>query len=255
MVQTSRLFLLGTLLFIATPAHALTPIETDGPDFLESSEVVPVGHFQYEIDVVSVHDQRSDARTTTSSTPTLLKYGFADNFEIRVAPEGYIRQDGQSGWGDTAFGIKWHAQDRDALQGKPAISWILHLDTPSGSSQFGASGMRPSLRSVITWDLPDGVAFGLMPGIKSDTRQDAHRFTSAILGATLSRQLNPQLRAFVELSASQIAHSSDGGVLANWDIGAAYLVNNDLQLGMRAGVAANRNTPSNFVLIELAQRF
>jgi Putative MetA-pathway of phenol degradation len=255
MFQASRLSLLCTLLLIAVPADALEPIDTDGPDFLESSEVVPVGHFQYEIDMESVHDRRSDPHTATFFTPTLLKYGAADNIEVRVAPEGYIRQDGQSGWGDTALGIKWHTQDRDALQGKAAVSWILHLDTPSGSSQFGGNGIRPSLRSVISWDLPDEMVFGLMPGIKYDTRQDTHRFTSVIFGAGLSKRLDDKLRAFVELAASQIAHGSDGGVLASWDIGAAYLVNDNLQLGVRSGVAANRNTPSNYVLFELAQRF
>ena len=255
MVQASRLSLLCALLLAAIPAYALKPIDTDGPDFVESSEVVPVGHFQYEIDVVSVHDHRSAEGTAALSTPALLRYGVTDNLEVRVAPEGFIRQDGQSGWGDTALGFKWHAQDKDALQGKPAVAWIVHLDTPSGSSQFGRSGIRPSLRAVITWDLPDDLVFGLMPGIKSDMREDAHRFTSAILGAALTKQLSPNFRAFVELSAAQIARSSDGGVLVNWDIGAAYLINDSLQLGARAGIAANRNTPSNFVLFELAQRF
>jgi len=255
MVRTSRLSLLCTLLLIAVPADALEPIDTDGPDFVESSEVVPLGHFQYEIDMVSVQDRRSDPYTATFSTPALLRYGIADNIEFRVAPEGYFRQDGQSGWGDTAFGFKWHAQDRNALQGKPAVSWILHVDTPSGSSQFGKSGIRPSLRSVITWDLPDDLVLGLMPGIKYDSREDGQRFTSAILGAALTKRLNDKLRAFVELSASQIARSSDGGVLASWDIGAAYLVNDNFQLGVRSGIAANRNTPNNYVLFELAQRF
>jgi hypothetical protein len=255
MVRTSRLSLLCTLLLIAVPADALEPIDTDGPDFVESSEVVPLGHFQYEIDMVSVQDRRSDPYTAKFSTPALLRYGAADNLEVRVAPEGYIRQDGQSGWGDTAIGIKWHAQDRDAVRGKPAVSWILHVDTPSGSPQFQGSGIRPSLRSVIAWEMPDDLVFGLMPGIKYDSREDAHRFTSAIFGAALSKRLNEKLRAFVELSASQIAHGIDGGVLASWDIGAAYLVNDNFQLGVRSGIAANRNTPNNYVLFELAQRF
>lgn len=255
MVQASRLSLLLALLLIAVTAHALNPIETDGPDFVESPEVVPAGHFQYEIDPVLVRDYRSDPYTATLSTPALLRYGVADNVEVRIAPEGLIRQDGESGWGDTAFGFKWHAQDKDALQGKPAVSWIMHVDTPSGSSQFGRNGIRPSLRSVIAWDVAHDLVFGLMPGIKSDIRQDGHRFTSAIFGAALTKQLNAQLRAFVELSASQIARSSDGGVLASWDIGAAYLVTDNFQLGVRAGVAANRNTPDNYVLFELAQRF
>jgi outer membrane putative beta-barrel porin/alpha-amylase len=247
--------LLCALLLVALPARALEAIDTDGPDFVESSEAVPRGHFQYEIDLTSVRDRRSDPHTTTISTPTLLKYGFADNLEIRIAPEGYVRQNGESGAGDTAFGIKWHSQDRDAALGKPAVSWILHFDTPTGSTQFKGNGVRPSLRTVLTWSLPHELALGLMPGIKYDTREDGQRFTSAIFGAVLNKQFSDRFRGFVEFSGSQIARAADGGVLASWDIGAAYLVNNDIQLGARAGVAANRNTPNSYVLFEWAQRF
>jgi Putative MetA-pathway of phenol degradation len=243
------------LLLFASPAPALEPIETDGPDFVESSEVVPKGRFQYEIDMTSVHDRRATPHNTILSTPTLLKYGAAENIEIRIAPAGYIRGNDKSGWGATALGIKWHARDSDAAQGMPAVSWILHLDTPTGSSQFLQDGIRPSLRSVITWQLPQELAFGLMPGIEYGTRPDGGRFTSAILGAVLNARLNARIRGFMEFSAPEIAHAQDGGVIATWNLGAAYLVNNDLQLGVRVGVAANQNTPNNYLLFELAQRF
>ena len=81
---------LSALLLFALPACALEPIDTDGPDFVESSEVVPTGHFQYEVDATSVHNRRSAPRGTTLSTPTLLKYGAADNIEIRIAPGGFV---------------------------------------------------------------------------------------------------------------------------------------------------------------------
>lgn len=205
--------------------------------------------------MTSVRNRRSVPSGATISTPMLLKYGAADNIEVRIAPEGFVRQDGKSGLGDIAFGIKWHSQDRDTVLGKAAVSWILHVDTPSGSNQFQGNGIRPSLRTVMTWDLPYDLALGVMPGIKSDTRVDTHRFTSASFGTVLNKRINHRFRAFVELSASQIARAGDGGVLASWDFGAAYLVNNDIQLGVRAGIAANRNTPNNYALFELAQRF
>jgi hypothetical protein len=243
------------LLLFALPVRALEPIDTDGPDFVESSEVVAKGHFQYEVDLTSVRNRRSAPHSTTISTPTLLKYGAADKVELRIAPEGYVWRDGSSGLGDTALGVKWHSQDRDVSRGKAAVSWILHFDMPSGARQFKGGGIRPSLRSVITWDLPQDLALGLMPGIKYDSGEDGHRFTSAIFGAVLNKRFSDRIRAFVELSASQIAHARDGGVLASWDLGAAYLVSNDVQLGMRTGIGANRNTPDAYVLFEVAQRF
>ncbi len=243
------------LLLVAPTAHALDPIDTDGPDFVESSETVPKDHFQYEVDVAAEQNRRASPRATNLATPTLLKYGATDNIEIRIAPGGYVRRDGQSGIADTAFGIKWHSQDRDAHTGRPAVSWILHVDAPTGSGALRGQGARPSLRSVITWDLPHDFALGIMPGIKSDTAADRRRFTSAILGVVLNQRINEKFRCFVEMSAAQIARARDGGVLNSWDIGAAYLATSDIQLGMRAGVAANRNTPGGFVLFEVAQRF
>ena len=205
--------------------------------------------------MTSVSNRRSARPSTMTSTPALLRYGAADNIEFRIAPEGYVRQDGKSGLGDAAFGIKWHSQDGDTSRGEAAVSWILQFDTPSGSEQFKGNGIRPSLRSVITWDLPYDLALGVMPGIRYDTREDGERFTPAIFGAVLNKRFNARIRAFIEFSAPQIARAIDGGVLTSWDLGAAYLVNNDIQVGARVGIAANRNSPASYVLFELAQRF
>ncbi|HYL25874.1 MAG TPA: transporter, partial [Burkholderiales bacterium] len=62
-------------------------------------------------------------------------------------------------------------------------------------------------------------------------------------------------RTFVETAAPQIASGRDGGTVASWDIGAAYLLTNDWQLGVRAATSATRATPSSQLLFELAGRF
>ncbi len=234
---------------------ALEPMDTDGPDFVESSEVVRLGGFQYEADFTSTRNRQSPPTTPSFSTPMLLKYGFAENLELRLAPNGYLRQAGASGFGDIAVGVKWHAQDRNAEKGIPAISWILHFDTPSGAQEFRGLGVRPSLRSVLTWELPGDFALGIMPGIKYDAREDGRRFMSAIFGAVLNKRVTERLRAFVEISAPQIAPRINGGAVASGDVGAAYLANDDLQFGVRAGAAANLNTPSKYLLLEIARRF
>jgi hypothetical protein len=243
------------LAFFTQPACALDAIDTDGPDFVESSEVVPRGHFQYELDVNVERNRRVAPKDTVTTTPALLKYGFADNFELRIAPDGYLHQNNRAGRADTAFGIKWHAQDRDAARNRPAVSWIAHLDTPAGNAQLRRPGLRPSLRSVLAWELPYDLALGLMPGLIYDVADDGHRYAAAIFGAVLNKRISEKWRAFVEFSGRQIARAADGGVVASWDVGAAWLASHDTQLGVRAGVAANRNTPNNYLLFEIAQRF
>jgi len=191
--RAERALLCLALLSAGGNVLAAEPIDTDGPDFVESSEVVPEGRFQYEL----------DARARESSL--LLKQGVAENFELRLT---LARHE------SPGLGIKWHALDRDAAAGRPAVAWIVDIQ-------------KPALRSVLTWDLPHELSLGVMPGIP-------HR----IFGAVLNERVSQSLRMFVELSAAR---------LASWDLGAAYLIGRDAQIGARAG--------AGFVLLELAQRF
>jgi hypothetical protein len=253
----------AVLSLLALRCVAAEPIDTDGPDFVDSSEVVGTGRFQYELELSSEQNRRGADRSSKTSTPTLLKYGISNDIELRLETEGYVRLSNEdagvaslrTGVGDTALGLKWHSQDRNSESGAPAVSWIAQIDAPSGTDGLGRRGYRPSLRSVWTWDLPHELALGVMPGIKSDTNDAGGRFTSGIFGAVLNRRVTESFRAFVEFSASRVAHGRDGGALADWDIGAAYLLTRDTQIGARTGVAANLNTPSGFVMVELAQRF
>lgn len=229
------------------PARAAQPIDTDGPDFVESSEVVGQGRLQFEANLAREHAARAAGQHTTTSTPTLLRLGVAQALELRLETEGRVevRNDDstQTGRADVALGVKWHSQDRDPTAGIPALSWILHFDA------------RSSLRAVATWDLPEDFALGLMPGIKLGTTPNGERFVSGIFGAALNRRWTERFRTFVEVAAPQIATKRDGGTSLSWSLGAAYLINNDWQLGVRAASAATRAAPSGQWLFELAGRY
>ena len=246
----------------AAPARAADHIDTDGPDYVESTEVVGRGRFQFETGPQRTHDMRAGAHLTTDTTPLLLKAGISDQVEARLETEGYTHLQGEEAAGtpahlramaNTALGLKWHVQDGGA--GTPALAWILHAEMPSGSPALRGLGLRPSLRAVIGFDLPGEFTLGVMPGIKLDTREDGHRYGAGILGLVLGRWWTPRLRAFVEGSAEKIARGENGGSILYKDVGAAYLLSDNWQLGGRAGWAANRNTPSRYVMLSLAGRF
>jgi Putative MetA-pathway of phenol degradation len=236
-------------------ANANDPIDTDGPDFVESSEAVARGRWQYEAGLSTLRDRRLGGQGSSLSNPVLVKFGFAETLEARFASEGFERRDGQTVRGGSAIGIKWRSNARDPATGKPAIAWIAHFELPvAGTTQTGRS-LRPSLRSVITWELPHDLALGLMPGLRYQLGQAGHAYTSGILGVVLNRRVDDRSRLFVEFSAERIARTKDAEALASWDIGGAYLVNANTQIGFRASVAANRTTPSSRLTLELAQRF
>ena len=249
----------------AAPAWAQQGrIDTDGPDFVESTESVARGRVQFEAGTLLEQERRNGARIATRSTPLLLKAGLGAGVEARLETVGAVRMTGEdaagapahlSGSADTALGLKWHVRDRDANAGAPALAWIAHLEAPSGSGALRGQGWRPSLRAVIGWDLPHEASIGLMPGLRWDARGDGRRYLAGIFGAVAGLKLTPRWRVFGELQAAQIAHARDGGVLLYQNLGAAYMLADDWQIGMRAGWAANRNTPTRYALLALAGRF
>lgn len=253
-IQNKLLMIIGAVL-LACNAWALEPIDTDGPDFVESSEVVPKGYFQYELDLGSANGSNNGAQQHLTDTPLLLKYGIAENWELRIASDGFMAQNGQLGLGNTAFGFKYHSQDRNESTGAPAISWIAQFQTPIASPYFRTGGILPSLRSVITWELPNEFALGLMPGVATQANEAGKTYTAGIFGAVLNKKLNEKLRVFVEISLPTISKPNQNGIVASGDIGAAYLLTNDTQLGFRAGLGLNPNSPRNYGLFEIAQRF
>jgi len=246
----------------ADPAGA---IDTDGPDFVESSEAVGKGRFQFEAGPALQRDRRGGADQTSYANPLLLKFGLSDAIEARLETDSASRVSGppegggsgaaRTGFADGALGLKWHAQDRNIQTGSPAVAWLLHLELPSGTPELRGHGARPSLRAVMTWEFPRDFSLGVMPGIKYDTLPDGHRYASGILGVVLSHWWTPRFRTFIEGSAPQIAGAADGGVVLYDDIGAAWLITPRWQVGARAGWAANRNTPSRYVLLSVAARF
>lgn len=247
--------LLITSFALIGKAFGLEPIDTDGPDFVESSEVVPQGYFQYELGLGSSLSSRNSQQARLTDTPLLLRYGIAKDWELRLASDGYINQDGQRGVGNTDIGFKYHSQDRNIETGAPAIAWIVHFQTPIASPYFRTGGVLPSLRSVITWSLANHFALGIMSGLAVQSNDSGQNYTAGIFGAVLNKQVTDKARVFIELSMPTISTPNQNGIITSGDFGAAYLLTNDTQLGFRAGAGLNTNSPRQYILFELAQRF
>ncbi len=94
-----------------------------------------------------------------------------------------------------------------------------------------------------------------MPGVATQANDIGQSYTAGIFGAVLNKKLSEKLRVFVELSMPTISKVDQNGIVASGDIGAAYLLTFNTQLGFRAGLGLNPNSPKNFGLVELAQRF
>lgn len=234
-------------------------IATDRPDFVESADTTGQGRVQLETSLAYERSKESKSW----STPTLLRVGISEDWELRLETDGRIRQRSldetsgtwstSSGYGDISLGVKWHFQD-DA-PGKPALALLAHVDLATGSSQFKGNGARPSLRLVAEWELANEMSLGVMPGFILDKRADGKRFTAGIFGIVVGKSWTDNFRTFVELAAPQLASKENGGNVLNLDIGCAYLLSKNVQLDTAFSKGLNKNTPDWAWTVGLSVKF
>jgi hypothetical protein len=248
---------------VAGAASGEDQIVTDRPDFVESSLTVGKGRFQIETSVAGEHNRDGTLHETTLNTPTLLRLGVADTFELRLETDGYTRFRSEDtsapppqtiyGMADSALGVKWHMQDGEGV--RPSIGWLVHADLPSGSQSLRGHGIRPSLRASLEWELPKESSLGIMTGVIYDSRDDGHRYTAGIVGVTFGHNWTEQFRSFVEVAAPQLARPANGGNVVTYDFGVAYLITPKVQIDAAMFIGANDHTPDVAWTIGLSAKF
>lgn len=253
------------MLLLPALACAEDEIQTDRPDFVESSNTVGTNRFQIETSVAYERDRNSDERIRILSTPTLLRLGVADNWELRFETDGILNQKIEdrnssdttrdSGVSDYSLGVKWHQNDGDDKTMSPSTAWLFHLDMPGGTDSFVTTKVRPSLRYVAEWEFANDFSFGVMPGLIYDVNDSGDRFWGGILGVVLGKSFSDKLRGFVEFGGQEIMRKKDGGSQLTFDIGLAYLVSNLVQLDIVYNGGLNQYTPDHTLGLGLSVKF
>jgi hypothetical protein len=252
------------ILFSIHAAAALAAedgIVTDRPDFVESSLTVGKYRFQFETSVNLERDDSDGVKSRAWTTPTLLRFGVLDDLELRLESDGYTRlrvEDPagtatERGWQDLDAGLKWHMRDQDGAL--PSVGWLLHATLDTGSAPFRGDGVRPSLRASMEWDLGDGWALGMMPGVAWDKDAAGDRYTAGIFGIVLGYGLTERSRVFAEVAATQIAADEHGGNVVTFDVGGAYLLTDMVQLDTAVFIGATDDTPDLGWTLGLSMKF
>ncbi len=233
-------WLLGASLACALAAQAEEPLSTDRPDFVESSDVMDAGRWQVETGLQTERTREAGVELRTTTTPLLLRLGVGHALELRLETDGAIRArstdtatgatQSEHGYADLSLGVKWRMRDGDEAQATPAIAWLAHVDVDSGSRAFRGQGLRPSLRVVAEWELPQDVSVGVMPGLLYDKDDDGHRSTSGLLAVTVAKALAPGWHGFVELGAEDLGARPRRDPVQFFDMGLTWLLTESLQL-------------------------
>lgn len=224
------------------------PLVTDRPDFTEASSTVGLGVAQLEAGFTYSYDSTDAGRSTGYSYPeTLLRVGvLAEWLEARVAwnyasSADTIFGDGRiadSGAEDLYLGFKWALAGQAGILPETAI--ITQMTVPTGASGFTADEVLPGVSWLYGWDLNDWISTGgstqVNRAIDGGTAQPYAEFAQSW---TIGYSLTERVGAYTEWFAicPDGADTEHNQNYANG--GFTFLVNDNLQLDVRAGVGLN----------------
>lgn len=239
------------------------PLVTDRPGFTTSPSTVGRGVWQFELGYSFTSDDDGVTETLSHSYPQLLvRIGlFADWFEIRLEQDCASETVTAGGVSDSANG----AQDlllgcKIALTEQcgwlPQMTLLPQTTVPTGSEPFTFGEMLPGLGWLYAWDITDNLSLdGNTLGNRyiDDT---GHAFTLFAQSLNATYQFTDPLSGFVEWYAffPSSAVASDISPEHYFDGGFTYLLNDNLQLDVSAGVGLNDAADDYFVGAGLSLR-
>jgi hypothetical protein len=235
------------------------PIVTDRPDFTEASVTVGRGVLQLESGYTYAFDDDGVTRVSTHSYPeALFRYGiFADWFELRLAQNIGGTDDGlleQSGTEDLYLGFKIALTPQEGIL--PEMAIVPQMTVPTGDDAFTADRLLPGANWLYGWDINDFLSTAGSTQFNSSVDDAAGEvYTEWAQSWTVGYSLSDRVGAYTEWFAL-FPHGADAVKAEHYfNGGFTYLLSNDIQWDIRAGVGLNDAADDYFVGMGLSLRF
>lgn len=173
---------------------------TDRPDITESPFSVKYGHWQFELETVSVsldgHGQTEDWGSVN------IKYGLTHHTDIQFVTPAWHAGDGEDGWTDTEIRFKWNLTGRESYDGGKAnspvaVALMPYLKLPTASRAIGNGDVEGGLIIPFAFTktpLACMVQAGVIRNENDDGCTGAFTFS-----ATYGFELSDKVSAFTEL--------------------------------------------------------
>jgi hypothetical protein len=239
------------------------PLVTDRPDFTESSSTVGRGVIQLEMGYTYITDNSSGERFTAHSYPeALLRVGvLAEWLELRAAGNfaNELTHAGghrviESGAEDLYVGIKLALTEQHEVW--PEMALIPQMLVPVGSSPLGNRRVLPGVNWTYSWELSDFLSTGGQSQINWVLDGETHReYVEFSQSWTLNYSLTDRLGAYTEWYALIPRDADTDGPQQYADGGFTFLVNDNVQLDVRAGIGLNEAADDFFTGAGLSIRY
>jgi hypothetical protein len=236
-----------------------SPLVTDRPDFTEATSTVGLGVAQLEIGYTYTFDNDGALATKSPTYPeTLLRYGVgADWLELRFVWTYANEEVGNtmaSGSPDLGLGLKIALTPQEGVL--PEMALIPQMMVPTGSNVFSADEVLPGLNWLYGWEISDCISTaGSTQFNRALDENTLNAYTEWAQSWTVAYTLTDDIGGYTEWFAF-FPHSADTATVEHYfNGGLTYLVHNDLQFDVRAGVGLNDAADDYFVGTGLSIRY
>lgn len=235
------------------------PLVTDRPDFTEASSTVGRRVAQLEFGYTYTFDNNGTDQTIGHSYPeTLLRYGIlAEWLEFRAAwnyGNEEINGLGVSGSDDLYLGLKVGLTPQEGLL--PEMAIIPQATVPTGHDAFSADEVLPGVNWIYGWEINDFLSTaGSTQFNRALDETTSEAYTEWAQSWTVAYALADRFGGYTEWFAL-IPTSADTAKPEHYfNGGFTYLINNDVQWDIRAGVGLNDAADDYFVGTGLSVRY
>lgn len=231
----------------------LYEIEADTADLPDSPYPVPKGIWLFETSLTR-EQERDTLRTRILSTASLLRYGIAQGWELRLSSDGFLLSKSKLGstigFADITVGFKKVLSPE--RRGLPAWGLILQSKIPTASALLGNKALEPDLFLNGSKELGRGWGLEANFGASWKKREDQKGgfFQAQFLWA-IEKEMKRGVGTFVH---SAVALPDQPGKGDNWvmGLGITWILQSNLQVGTSLTYGLTPSSPRRIWRIGLA---